>query len=275
MSNTIYIDPQGMRRFFGSAVPLFVGLLILVIASTAFHIVPAGHRGVKFSAISGVSEMNFEEGFHFKIPLIEHFIDMDVRIDKVEHRTPSASKDLQSVSTTVALNVRPDPDKAPYIYKNIGLNYRERIIDPAIQEAIKAVTARFTAEELIAARENVRREIQEILTLRLKEADIIVTAVNITDFKFSEAFDLAIESKQQAEQLALKATRDLDRIKVEAEQRVTQAKAEAEAQRLLRQSINNDIIELRRIDRDMAMIAKWNGTPPQVIGNGTPLINLR
>lgn len=273
MGKTVYINPN-MRQVAGIAVPVVIALVILTVLLGAYHVVPAGHRGVKFSAISGVSETVYPEGLHFKIPLVEKFIDVNVRITKVQHQTPSASKDLQSVSTTIALNLRPEPDKAPYIYKNIGLDYIERIVDPAIQEAIKAVTAQFTAEELIGSRERVREMMQETLTTRLGEQNIKVTAVNITDFKFSQSFDAAIEAKQEAEQKALKASRDLQRIEVEAKQRVTQAQAEAEAQSLLRQSLNKDIIELRKIERDMAMIAKWNGQPPQVIGGATPFFDI-
>ncbi|MGH8104033.1 MAG: prohibitin family protein, partial [bacterium] len=144
-----------------------------------------------------------------------------------------------------------------------GLKYRERVIDPAVQEAVKAVTSLYTAEELITHREEVKAKIQEALVKRLAGDHILISAVNITDFDFSQRFNEAIESKQTAEQLALKAQRDLERIKIEAEQKITQAKGEAESQRLLAQSVTEQVITLK-------IIEKWDGKLPGVMGNAVP-----
>jgi regulator of protease activity HflC (stomatin/prohibitin superfamily) len=153
------------------------------------------------------------------------------------------------------------------IYQEIGLFFKERIIDPAVQEAVKAVTAQFTAEELITRRSEVKEQIRESLAKRLLVFNIIVDDFNIVDFSFSREFNAAIEAKQTAEQQALKAKRDLDRIKIEAEQKVTQARAEAEAQRLQRETITPTILQLRAIE-------KWDGKFPQVIGGAMPFIDL-
>jgi prohibitin 2 len=161
------------------------------------------------------------------------------------------------------------------VYQSIGLEFKERIIDPAILEVVKAVTARYSAEELITKRPIVSEEMRNDLELRLKTSNIAVDAFSIVAFNFSKVFTEAIESKQTAEQLALKAKRDLDRIKVEAEQKVTAAQAEAEALRLQRANISSDLIELRKIEANLKAIEKWNGILPQVTGNGgVPFIGL-
>lgn len=270
LSRVDFPTPQNPARALGGIAFLVVLFLLMGAGCSAFHIVPAGHRGVKFNMLKGVTPISYSEGFAWKVPFLETFIDVDVRIDKVEHQASAASKDLQMVAATIALNFHPDPDKAYALYQSIGLSYRERVIDPAIQESVKAVTALYTAEELVTRREEVKAKIQESLVRRLSRDNIIATELNLTDFQFSRSFNEAIESKQTAEQLALKATRDLDRIKIEAEQRITQARAEAEAQRLLAQSITQQVVELRRIDAFQQAIAKWDGKMPQVAGSAVP-----
>ncbi len=259
-----------MKKLMARGTVAFFFLLVLVAGCNSVHIVPAAHRGVKFNILSGLVPIAYGEGLAMKIPFVETFIDIDVRIDKVEHQVSAASKDLQTVGTTVALNFRPDPDRVMNIYQSIGLSYRERVIDPSIQEAVKSVTAQYTAEELITRREEVKDKIQSVLDEKLRPEHIIVVAVNLTDFQFSEVFSSAIEQKQTAEQLALKAKRDLDRIRIEAEQRVAQARAEAEAQRMLAQSITPQVVELRRIDAFGEAIRKWNGVMPQVSSGALP-----
>jgi len=104
-----------------------------------------------------------------------------------------------------------------------------------------------------------------------------VDGFSVIDFSFSKKFTDAIESKQEAEQFALRAQRDLERIKIEAEQKVAQAKAEAESLRLQKGQITKEMIELRKIEAMREAIAKWNGTVPNVLlsgGGASPLISL-
>ena len=146
--------------------------------------------------------------------------------------------------------------------------FKERLIDPSVQEAVKAVTAQFTAEELITRRAEVSIMIKEMLSERLVNRHILVDEFNIVDFNFSPVFNDAIEAKQKAEQDALKAQRDLERIKIEAEQKVTEAQAEAESQRLQRETITDTILQLRAIE-------KWDGVLPQVTSGAVPFIDLK
>ncbi|MEO1088799.1 MAG: prohibitin family protein, partial [Acidobacteriota bacterium] len=161
-----------------------------------------------------------------------------------------------------------DPMSVNSIYQDVGLAYETRIIDPAVQESVKAITAQFTAEELITKREQVSVEIKEMLTGRLARNYILVDEFSITELDFSEVFNNSIEAKQVAEQQALKARQDLERIKIEAEQKLAIASAEAEGQRLQRETITAELIQLRAIE-------KWDGRLPQVAGGGVPFIDVK
>lgn len=233
-----------------------------------------GQRGVVLN-FGAVQTLVMDEGLHVLIPVMQKVALMDVRVQKVETDAAAASADLQDISTRVALNYHVVPDKANIVYQSIGVHFGERIIDPAIQEVVKAITAKYTAEELITKRAIVGEAMRLALAERLIINNIAVDAFSIMTFSFSKVFTEAIESKQTAEQLALKAKRDLDRIKIEAEQKITAARAEAESLRLQRANISIDLIELRKIEANMKAIEKWNGILPQVTGGGSiPLIGL-
>ncbi|MBU0698656.1 MAG: prohibitin family protein [Proteobacteria bacterium] len=227
----------------------------------------AGERGIVLN-FGAVQENVFGEGLHFRIPIMQEIIPVDVKVQKAETDAAAASADLQDVSSTVAINYHIIPDKANIVYQSIGIHFKERIIDPAVLEVVKAVTAKYTAEELITKRPAVSNAMKLSLTERLLEHNIAVDAFSIVGFSFSKIFMEAIESKQTAEQLALKAKRDLDRIKIEAEQTITAARAEAESLRLQRANISPDLIELRKIEANLKAIDKWNGILPQVTGAG-------
>ncbi len=236
-------------------------VFILLIAFKPWVQVGAGERGIvqNFGAVQNVV---LEEGIHFKIPIMQTVILMDVKIQKTMTDAASSSSDLQDVDLSVALNYHIMPDKANLVYQTIGVEFKERIIDPAIQEVMKAVSARYTAEELITKRPAVSTEMQQALTSRLLASNISVDAFSIISFSFSQTFTDAIEAEQTAEQNALKAKRDLDRIKVEAEQTIAAATAEAEALRLQKMNISPDLIELRKIEANLKAIEKWNGILP-------------
>ena len=236
--------------------------------------VGAGQRGIVLN-FGAVQEQVLEEGLHLRIPVMQEIVLMDVKVQKAETDAAAASADLQDVSSRVALNYHIVPDKANVVYQKIGIQFKERIIDPAILEVVKAVTAKYSAEELITKRPAVSEAMRLALMERLIINNIAVDAFSIVIFSFSKIFTEAIESKQTAEQLALKAKRDLDRIKIEAEQKITAARAEAESLRLQRANISPDLIELRKIEANMKAIEKWNGILPQVTGGGAvPLIGL-
>ncbi len=229
--------------------------------------VGAGQRGIVLN-FGAVQKLVLGEGLHFRIPVMQEIILMDVKVQKAETDAAAASSDLQDVTSRVALNYHVVPDRANIVYQSLGIHFKERIIDPAILEVVKAVTAKYSAEELITKRPAVSEAMRVALTERLLVNNIAVDAFSIVIFSFSKIFTEAIESKQTAEQLALKAKRDLDRIKIEAEQKITTARAEAESLRLQRANISPDLIELRKIEANMKAIDKWNGILPQVTGAG-------
>ena len=220
-------DPNARRwAFIGSGVAVVVIVASLIFGS--FTTIPAGHRGVviRFSAVTGTI---LNEGLQMKLPFIDSVVRMSVQTEKYETAAASASRDLQDVNTTIALNWRLDPSMAAEIYRTLGLQYINRIAAPAVQETIKQVTAKYIAEDLILKRETVKNEIQENLSNRLLERGIITETVSITEFRFSSTFVAAIEAKVAAEQAVWEARNKLERVKVEAEQREAEAKGEAAA----------------------------------------------
>ncbi|TAH40306.1 MAG: prohibitin family protein [Bacteroidetes bacterium] len=250
------------RKYFFLAI-----IFILFLMIKPWVQIGAGERGIVLN-FGAVQDKVLDEGMHFRVPIMQEVVIMDVKIHKVVTDAASASSDLQDVALSVALNYHIIPDKANIVYQSIGVEFKERIIDPAIQEVMKAVSARYSAEELITKRPAVSAEMQEALKARLLMNNIAVDAFSIVSFNFSKIFTDAIEAKQTAEQNALKAKRDLDRIKVEAEQTIAAATAEAEALRLQKMNISPDLIELRKIEANLKAIEKWNGVLPEVTGAG-------
>ncbi|MFH1462173.1 MAG: prohibitin family protein [bacterium] len=245
-----------------------VVLLAFIILFSAFGTVGAGERGVLLQ-LGAVQDKVFDEGLYFKIPFIQKVVKADVKIQKDEVPASASSKDLQMVTSRIALNYHLSPDSVNKIWQEVGKDYNARIIAPSIQEAVKAVTAKFTAEELITQREEVKEQIKANLAERLFERFIIVDEFNIIDFSFSSAFNDAIEAKVTAEQLKLKADMDLERIKIEAEQKIAEAKGKAEAIKIEAQALmyNPKVVELRWIE-------KWDGKVPTYWGEASPFIGV-
>jgi regulator of protease activity HflC (stomatin/prohibitin superfamily) len=270
MSVPLYQNPGawGLKLLKLGPVFVIVVIAIVVLAKTSIAIVSAGERGllIQLGKVQGV----FEPGLHFKLPFIQDVIKMDVRTQKSEVHVGAASKDLQSIESVVALNYHIDPSKVDLLYQDIGTEYVARIIDPAIQESVKATTAQFTAEELITKRPFVKDDIKTKLIDRLSKSFIIIDDFSIVDFQFSDAFNAAIEAKQTAVQEALKAENDLKRIQIEAQQKIETAKADAESIRIQGEALkeNQGLVQLK-------LAEKWNGVMPlYMMGNSIPLINL-
>jgi regulator of protease activity HflC (stomatin/prohibitin superfamily) len=238
----------------------------IIVFFNTLYTVQAGHRGVLLT-FGKASMHEVGEGLNIKFPFVQRVIKIEVRTQKYEAEASAASKDLQIVTATIATNYHLIPSETSELYTNIGQEYRERVMMPMEQEVVKAITAKYAAEELITKREEVRLEIKELFIQRLQQRGIIVEEVSITNFDFSKSFNDAIESKVTAEQLKLKADRDLERIRIEAEQKITQARAEAESLRLQKEQITPEMLQLRAIE-------KWNGILPLVTGDSIPMINL-
>ena len=245
-------------------------LFLLVLIGSPIGTVGAGERGIqlRFDAVTGTV---LDEGLYFRWPLVERIIKVDIKIQKEQVDATAASKDLQTVSSNVALNYHLKADQVATVYQEVGIDYKSRIIDPTLQESVKAVSAKFTAEELITRRESVRDEIKVLLHGKLDARGIVVDEFNIVNFGFSSAFNSAIEAKVTAEQSALAAKNKLEQIKFEADQRIAEALGKAEAIRVESNALrsNPQILELRALE-------KWDGVLPQVTGaGGTPFINIQ
>jgi regulator of protease activity HflC (stomatin/prohibitin superfamily) len=248
-------------------------VLLLLWWLAPFATVPAGYRGV-MTTFGSPSEKPYPEGLHLRVPLAQTMHLVNVSIQRGDGDGEAASRDLQTVHTRIALNYHIRPDDAVSVFRDLGNQPGERIIVPGVHEAVKAVTARFTAEDLVAKRTEVRDAIIAELRERLGRHGIVVDEFSIVNFEFSKVFNEAIEAKTTAEQLKLKADRDLARIRVEAEQRVARAQAEAEALRLQREKVTPELLRLREIENQARAIEKWNGILPNVSGGALPFIDV-
>lgn len=259
-------SPAHVIRLIGLGV---LGLLAVIILWGSFYTVTSGERALVFR-FGQVKEV-VADGLHFKMPMIESFRIVDVRTQKAATPANAGTRDLQTVTTEVSVNYHLDGDTLADTYTRVGLDVEGKVIDPRIQEIVKSVVARFSAEELLTKREDVKNEISTGLRNSLAAYNIKVEDIQITNFAFSHSFDAAIEAKQTAEQNALKAKNDLERIKVEAQQKIAMAEAEARTIQIQAQAIKEqggaEYVQLKAIE-------KWNGQLPQVSSNAVPFINL-
>jgi len=274
---TVRYDMQGKPQNVEVEVPgihiptIVAGVVALIVAGllmTSFGALGAGERGVvlQFGATTG---RVLQPGIYAVVPLIESVHAVDVQVQKEEvNKATAVSHDLQQVWTNVALNYYVRPEGVSILYKTVGDAYKNRIIDPAVQEALKAVTARFSAEDLIARRNEAKVELVMEIQNRLATHNIVVDAVSLTDFQFTEEFTNAIEAKVTAAQLALKAENDLDRVRFESEQRLNRAEAEAKSIEIQARAIQNqggaEYVRLQAI-------SKWDGKLPVNMYGSAPV----
>ena len=266
----------------GVAIAIILLIIVGVVATASVKIVDSGHRGVllHWNAVD-LTNPPLDEGLHFVIPFQDEVVDIEVRTLKYEKETRSASKDLQTVETTVTVNYHPDKESVHRLYKNLGLDYENRVIQPAIEETVKQVTANYNAEELITKRPLVKQDIESSIRDRLNKFEVVTEVISITDFEFSPLFAQAIESKVEAEQNALKAENDLRRIEVEARQReanaiglananIAEARGEAEAIGIINKALSENPNYLEWLKTQA-----WDGKLPLVVGEGgTPFIQI-
>lgn len=248
-----------------------VVFFFVVFLFESFTIVSPGHVGVQVT-LGEVNPNSLSEGVHFVNP-ISTVRSVDVRLQRAELKNASAgTKDLQQVHTDIVVNFRLSGNKVPHIYKEFGLNVDEKVLGPAINEAFKAVTAKYNSEELITKRDEVSAGITQHISNKVAQFDITVTNVSLVNFGFSKNYQDAIEAKVTATQAKLKAEQDLERIKVEAASRIAQAEGEAKAIAIQASAIQSQggqaYVQLQAIE-------KWDGKLPNtMLGNSTPFINV-
>ena len=238
--------------------------------------VQAGYRGVVLH-LGAVQDRVLGEGFHFRTPFVEQVVQMEVRTQKFQAAVSAASKDLQEVRSTIALNYRIDPQQVNKIYQQLGVNYQGRVISPTIQESLKASDA----EELITQRETAKDAIAQTIRTTLSSNNLVVQNVFITDFQFSQSFSDQIEQKLVAFQKFLTEQNNLRAIEVVANQTVAQAEGQARANAARAsgesEAINIITQQLRESPEYLQWqaITKWNGQMPYALGSsGFPFFQL-
>ncbi len=285
-----------MNALSRTLVPILILLIAgFVLLGSMTVVIESGHVGVVRS-LGAVQPEALPEGLHFKRPFIDQVEQMDIRLTASHAKASAASRDLQTVSTEVTTQYSLNGSLAPLTYQRIGNlgKVSASLVEPGIQECVKAVTAKFTAEELVTKRELVKAQIQEALegflnhTLKEKGVDGAITIANvaITDFDFSDDFNRAIEAKVKAEQQALQA-------KNEKLMRVTQAEASAAERQLAAdaEAYSTEVQSKARADAirreaealqaspeliQLRAVEKWDGVLPRIGGgsNVVPFMNI-
>lgn len=244
---------------------LLVGAgLFFLLLDFSYTTIDAGQIGVVKRFGDPVRELN--PGIHFIVPIADSVTPVVVQTRVVKPSEEASSRDLQMVNFEVTLAYHVDPRYATYVLVQLNDDAENRVIVPAVLEAIKSVTAQYDVQDLISRRPEVRDKIEAFVSARVAPYHIISETTSITNFKFSEQYEQSIEAKVTAQQLAEKAQNDLNRIKIEAEQKVAAAEGEAKALEVQKQQITPELIQLRTVEM---MNNKWDGRLPDVIVGGS------
>lgn len=286
-----YSPRSTISNFLSRRSGLIAVVIIVLILGGALYVqgfakVPAGYRGVLLTW-GKPSDKILGVGLNFIIPFVQNIELMNVQLQKAESSEDSATKDLQQVTTTVAVNFRLNPNMVNQIYSDLRQDYVSRVIKPNIEESLKAATALYTAEELISRRTEVKAALDNILAERLLIFNIEVVSVSLTDFQFSPSFKAAIEAKVTAEQQALEAKNKLEQIRYEAQQQIIQAEALknatiaialGDAQALIIEA-DATAAAIEVITSQMTAeyaqylwLTQWDGELPAVVGSDSGLI---
>jgi len=274
---------------------IILAILFLIATFAPYAVVPAGHTGVVVT-MGSVSETVLSPGLHFKLPW-QNVVMIDNRAQKAPLFTQAFSADIQQVDVTCSINYSVDKETSQNLYKNVGVDYYNTVMLPRIMENVKAVFSKYSAENLVSARETLSDQILDLLSPEMKLYGIQVLSIAIEDIDFTTTFTDAVEAKQVAEQMKLKtqieqseklaierttaeraiitANAEASVLKIDADakaysQRV-QAEAEAEANKLVAESITKELIEYVQANL-------WDGMLPKmyVADSGTvlPVLNM-
>lgn len=276
VKTAIVIDDNNKKK---AIIACVIAIIVAICLATSITVVQAGHTGV-ITTFGKVSTNVLQEGLHFKAPW-QKVTKIDNRIVKLTVDTDGSTKDLQQVNTELAVNYRVDATKSYYILKNVGRTYEDTLVTPATNEVLKAVMAKYSAEECITHRASLSSEIINSINEKLNKQGIFVEDINIVNFNFSEELNSAIEAKQVAEQNKLKAETEKEQTIIEAQAAaekktiaakanadatLIEAKAAAEANKLLNQSLSDKVINYEAVQ-------KWNGELPKVSGSSGTFVN--
>ena len=278
----MFKDKAGNFSPFKLILTIFVVILAVIFLGSSFVVIPAGHTGVALT-FGKVEDVVLQEGLHFKVPFVQKIVVVDNRIVKLDVNTEAFSKDLQTITTVVAVNYHVGKESSQTVYKNVGMGFEDVLITPAVNEVLKAVTAKYTAVELVSSRAEVSMLLDEGLNEKLNNYGIFINELNIINWDFSEEYINAVEAKQVAEQNLIKTRTEQEQALViantEAQKRVIAAEAEAneikvlaeanaESNRILTESISELLIKYQTV-------AKWDGKLPTVMaGSDNMLIDI-
>ncbi|MBO3460467.1 prohibitin family protein [Aetokthonos hydrillicola Thurmond2011] len=243
-------------------IKILLSIALIFIIFFPFVVVDAGERGVLMK-FGEVQNKILGEGLHLVIPILNKVQKLSIRVQKQQISAEASSKDLQEVYTDVALNWHIIPKEVNLLYQEIGneIQVIDKIINPAVEEVLKAVMAKYTAEEIITNRGEVKAGVDELLTKRLVNYHVAVDDISLVHVHFSQRFSDAVEAKQIAEQEAKRAEFIALKAIKEAEAKVNLARGEAEAQRLIKATLTEDILRKQTVE-------KWDGRLPQILNGG-------
>ncbi|MBE7707128.1 MAG: prohibitin family protein [Cyanobacteria bacterium SIG27] len=252
---------------------LFIAIVILFVAFIMFcnpiSIVGVGERGVKVT-LGRVSPQSYSEGVHFVTPFISKIHVMNVKTQKLSTPTEVYTKDIQQAKISYVVNYNLMPNHVHEMYREVGKNYVDTILIPAIEGNIKDVIGKWNAQDLVANRATATADILNKLQTQLEKRYISVTSFQIIDINYSEVFERAIESKVTAEQEALKAKNKTVQVEEEAKQKLISAQAEAKSMQIRATALtqNKALVEYEAVQ-------KWNGKLPEyMMGGSIPFINM-
>jgi regulator of protease activity HflC (stomatin/prohibitin superfamily) len=248
---------------------VIIGLAALVYDS--IYIIQPGYTALQLR-LGKIIKVHNNAGGHIKLPLIDRVVYINQRVCKSVIETTALSKDLQTVSIGVAINYK--INDALVLYQTVGTDFEKVIIDPFAQESIKAVVAKYTAEDLIQYRHDAKDKVSAELRERLAVHNITLVDFNFVHSDFSPDFIKAVEEKQIAEQSAKKAKNLTEKVREEALQIRARAEAEAYAMKIKKESVTPELVALKKIEVQMRAIEQWNGQLPKVSGGATPLLNI-